>query len=351
MEDGIKISVIIPVYNVEPYVERCLCSVLDQTYQNIEIIVVDDCGTDNSMQIVERVVAEHENGQKVIILSQEENRGLSAARNRGIHEAKGEYIWFMDSDDEIKLDCLEKIVAPVLKYGDFEMVIGDYYKIYESSNSRIDGPGLLLKSGQIVGQEEIMKTYFGTGWYCSAWNRLLKKEFLIKNNLYFYEGIIMEDYLWMFMLVIVLSKVYITNEAIYLYRQRAGSITKNVVTRKMQSLIVIYKIIKDYGRENRIFDFTLCVSYIERGKTLNLIELITSSVSVKEKKKWYKRIRQEDIFPKRKDYLFVFKYKKKKDVFLGMHYLCPPSIGFYYLYFLYPISKIYKFIGNVRKMR
>ena len=110
------VSVILPVYNVEKYVENSLRSVIGQTYPDIECLIIDDCGTDRSMDVVENVLA-HSNlaGKKIRILRHEKNRGLSAARNTGLDYAEGTYIFFLDSDDSIRPNCIEKHVEAISK--------------------------------------------------------------------------------------------------------------------------------------------------------------------------------------------------------------------------------------------
>lgn len=100
-----KISVIIPVYNVEKYIRQCLESVINQTYKNLEIIIVNDGTKDNSMKIVEEYLSD----ERIKIINKE-NGGLSSARNRGMEEATGEYIYFLDSDDWIELNTIEILV-------------------------------------------------------------------------------------------------------------------------------------------------------------------------------------------------------------------------------------------------
>ena len=92
-----KISIIIPIYNVAPYVERCLYSALNQSYEDIELVLVDDCGTDNSMNIVSEVVEKYVGNKKILLFKHEHNLGLSAARNTGIKNATGDYLLFLDS--------------------------------------------------------------------------------------------------------------------------------------------------------------------------------------------------------------------------------------------------------------
>ena len=94
-----KVSIIIPIYNVAPYIKRCLQSVADQTYKDIECILIDDCGSDNSINLAKEFIYDYKGNILFTILHHEENKGLSAARNTGLRYAKGEYVYFLDSDD------------------------------------------------------------------------------------------------------------------------------------------------------------------------------------------------------------------------------------------------------------
>ncbi len=103
----ITITIVIPIYNVRDYIKNCIDSILNQTYKDYEVILVDDCGRDDSVAIAEKML---EGKIKYSTLRHDHNRGLSAARNTGVAEAKGEYILFVDSDDSLTHDCLEKLV-------------------------------------------------------------------------------------------------------------------------------------------------------------------------------------------------------------------------------------------------
>jgi glycosyltransferase involved in cell wall biosynthesis len=94
---------------------------LNQTYEDIEIILVDDCGQDKSMEVADRVIQNHKNGYKVTVLKHQQNKGLSEARNTGIKAATGDYLYFLDSDDEITLDCIETLVK---ESDGYEVIIG-----------------------------------------------------------------------------------------------------------------------------------------------------------------------------------------------------------------------------------
>ena len=120
------ITIVIPVYNVESYISDCLQSVMRQTYKGpLECILVDDCGTDKSIEIAQNMIAEYNGPIEFKVLHHEHNRGVSAARNTGIDAAKGDYVCFLDSDDWISDDCIEKLAQP-LQNEVFDIVIGDY---------------------------------------------------------------------------------------------------------------------------------------------------------------------------------------------------------------------------------
>ena len=121
-----KISIVIPVYNVAPYIGDCIRSVMHQTWQGpLECIFVDDCGTDNSMEIVRSIIEENQGNIEFKIIRHKENRGLSAARNTGIAAATGDYVYFLDSDDEITPDCIEALAAPITASEPIDFTIGE----------------------------------------------------------------------------------------------------------------------------------------------------------------------------------------------------------------------------------
>lgn len=215
-----KITIVIPVYNVEAYIEDCLRSVVAQTYKGeIECIIVDDCTPDGSSDIIERFIKEYTGNIQFKLLHHEKNRGLSAARNTGIDAATGEYIYFLDSDDEITPDCIELLAEP-LKKKKYDFVIGDYKTV----GSDIEFPPLLLDEGEITTNKEIRSYYFKDKWYMMAWNKLCNLDFIKNNSLYFKEGLINEDNLWSFQLACLAQTMYIAKEQVYLYKVRANSI-------------------------------------------------------------------------------------------------------------------------------
>lgn len=215
-----KISIVVPVYNVEAYIEDCLKSVASQTYKgDIECIIVDDCTPDGSCAIVERFITEYKGAIDFKLLHHTMNRGLSAARNTGIDAATGDYIYFLDSDDEIPPDCIELLSEP-LKEKLYDFVIGDYKVI----GSETQFPPLLLEHGVVTTNEEIRNSYFQNLWYMMAWNKLCRMNFVRKEKLYFKEGLLNEDNLWSFILACTAQTMFVIKKNTYKYKVRESSI-------------------------------------------------------------------------------------------------------------------------------
>ncbi len=234
------VSVIIPVYQVSDYIERCIRSVISQSYTCLECIIVDDATQDDSIEKYERLISDYCGSIRFRILHHEENRGISAARNTGAKAATGEWLYFMDSDDEITPDCLEKLVALGKEHPDAEMILGNTQKHFEDGRKisfiRPVIPTVFLTN------EGVFTTYQQRKMKAHAWNILIKRSFLEEHQLYFKEGIIYEDRLWMFYVVQVLSKLYLCKDITYHYYQRPNSI---VTGSKKSSIGKSYSIIYD----------------------------------------------------------------------------------------------------------
>lgn len=229
----IKVSIIIPVYNVALYIEECLRSVDNQTYQNIEVIIVDDCGMDNSMELAARFVENSSRKEQYIIVRHECNKGLSVARNTGILKSTGNYLYFLDSDDYIKSDCIEKMVQCVQNHPQAEMVYaGNSNYDMECKNF----PEFTENSRKIKNE---MLTY---GYYpIEAWNRLVIKKFILSNGLFFKENIVHEDLLWNFYLAKNVKAVCFLLENTYCYRYNPHGIMSSRLQKQCDSMDVIIK--------------------------------------------------------------------------------------------------------------
>ena len=212
-----KVSVIIPVYNVEGYVGKCLDSLSSQSFTDLEVLFVDDCSTDHSRELISGFIDKYHGEILFRLICQSKNQGQSVARNRGIMESCGEYIYFLDSDDYITDDCIEVLYAEIAKNPSLQMVIGNY---------KIVGP-LNLKpfslQQRIYKSDEIIREQLRFNIYTMPWNKLIKKSFLLDNNLLFQSGVVHEDNLWSFCCAFCFDKIAVVRKEIYIYIVHQGS--------------------------------------------------------------------------------------------------------------------------------
>lgn len=228
-----KISIILPVYNVENYIEACFNSIISQTItQGIECVIVDDCGKDHSIEIVEKLVASYEGDIHFKIVHHVSNKGLSAARNTGIKEAKGEYLYFLDSDDEIIPETLEKMYALVEQHPNVDLVQGGFFRKQEEA-----GKPTIYKIPQYTDNQLFIKYTLLTfdGDLLKGPNRLIRKEMCVNNDIWFKEGIIHEDNYWTFFLAKYVKTMCFCNMRTYFQRVNPTSITHNTNVEKEYS--------------------------------------------------------------------------------------------------------------------
>lgn len=208
-----KVSIIIPVYNVAPYIKRCLQAVADQTYKDIECILIDDCGTDNSIDIAQKFIGNYSGDITFAILKHEKNKGQAAARNTALHHAKGDYVYFLDSDDAITSDCIEKLMALAMKYPDAVFAQGNF--LNEKGDISKYGWHILLPD--YCDKHIKLENYILSIVVTSACNKVIKRSFLIEHDLFFPEGIIHEDMYWSFFLSKHTNAAAFFNEGTYIY--------------------------------------------------------------------------------------------------------------------------------------
>lgn len=262
MENLPLVSIIIPVYNVETYIEKCMLSVLNQTYSHIEAIIVDDCTPDNSIEIAQKVITRY-SGKNVRILKHATNSGLSAARNTGIKEATGDYIYFLDSDDEITIDAIEVLVS-LLKNKRLDFVLGGVKQVYPNFVDYILPKS--IKNRILESNKSIRDSFFEGKWNLMAWNKLVKKDFILENDLFFEEGIYHEDNLWSFQLAIFANSMGLTDAVTYIYYINQGSISTSIKQKNIDDLVFVLSLIIDLSKKYNIIKDVLCLEYIERNR-------------------------------------------------------------------------------------
>ena len=219
------ISVIVPVYKTESYLEKCVRSIVNQTYTNLEIILVDDGSPDNCPAMCDEW-AKKDSRIKVI---HQEYGGLSNARNHGIACARGEYISFVDSDDWIEHDMYEKLYNVMVKY-QVPLVIGGRYDVFED---RLDDKkrNTFGKEALLSAEELLPNMLLGRGCDSSAWGKLYHKSFW--DTIQFPEGKIFEDIAIMYKVVIAAKRIAICDDPLYNYYHRRNSITSSTFNLKL----------------------------------------------------------------------------------------------------------------------
>lgn len=232
-----KVSVIVPFYNVENYIEKCLKSLANQTLDDIEILLVNDGSKDGSINIAKKYVKKYP--QKFIYL-EKENGGLSDARNFALPYAKGEYITFLDSDDYVENDIYEKMYN-IAKKENSDMVECDFYWDYPNK-TRID-------IGEIYSgtKEALIKIRV------VAWNKLIKREILEKTKIKFPKGYRYEDVEFTYKLLPNLNKISFLKKPCIHYIQREGSISNSQNERTKEIFDVLDHVI-EYYKEKDIYE-------------------------------------------------------------------------------------------------
>ena len=243
-----KVSVIVPFYNVEGYIEKCLDTLVNQTLEDIEIILVNDGSKDNSILIAKKFL---ENYPKKIVYLEKENGGLSDARNFGIPYAKGEYIAFLDSDDYVEKNMYEEMYA-LAKKENSDMVQCNFYWEYIDKNKK--------KIGDV--QKYSNKKELITKGRVEAWNKLIKREILENEEIRFPKGLRYEDVEFTYKLAPYLEKVSFIDKPFIHYIQRQNSISNSQNEKTAEIFDILDNVIKYYKEKNIYEEYKNELEYI-----------------------------------------------------------------------------------------
>ena len=230
-----KVSIIVPVYNVEKYIEKCLNTLINQTLEDIQIIIVNDGSTDNSKELIKKYLHD----ERVIYL-EKENGGLSDARNYGIPYATGEYIGFVDSDDYIELDMYEKMYNKAIEENS-DMVECDFYWKYPNKIRKDIGVIYDNKKEAIVKARVV------------AWNKIIKREILEKTKILFPKGLKYEDIEFSYKLIPSLDKISFVKEPLVYYIQRDTSLA-NTQNERTSEIFTVFDNVIEYYKQNEIYE-------------------------------------------------------------------------------------------------
>lgn len=217
-----KISIIVPVYNVEAYLPKCLDSLINQTLKDIEIICINDGSTDKSLEILQKYAKE----DKRIKIIDQENQGPGVTRNNGIEVVTGDYIMFLDCDDWLDTNACELAYNQINKYKN-DIVFFNFKRFYESSkktfidNDKLSGFKKIMNNPQInlaTCQNQYMKTAY-------TWSQIYSKKFVVENDIKYSETFLCEDLVFLVKAIINANTVSVLNKPIYNYRVRKSSIS------------------------------------------------------------------------------------------------------------------------------
>lgn len=307
MNNDYLVSVIIPVYNVEKYLHRCVDSVINQNYKNLEIILVDDGSPDNSSKICD----EYKKIDNRIVVIHKNNGGLASARNSGMRVAKGDYILFVDSDDWINENTVEELLLIAIK-NDVDFV--RFTPVTASHPQKIDGTPVdfgtenFMESG-IYDKEKIRKDIFPRlfvtpnltmGPIVAAWRSLYKSKFLFDNNLYFYEDIkYSEDAIFSANVVYNSKKFYYLKGGYYYhYFYNNNSITKSFKHDRWEVCKALSMRFKQEFASKEYYDFTDQLYLEDIYNVLNALGQNKSLNTLKERYEYVKNILNDNFTKK-----------------------------------------------------
>lgn len=288
-----KVSVIVPVYNVENYIDKCLTSLINQTLKDIEIIIINDGSTDNSQIIIDKYAKKY----KRIKSYTQENKGQAAARNFGLTKSTAEYITFVDSDDYIENTMLEKLYNEIIK-NDYDIIVSDIIK--ETTNGTS-----LFKNFWVI-KDEMNKNFMTS--HMGPVARLYKRKLLIDNNFKFLEGVIYEDLASIPILGMYTNKIGYMEEAFYHYLIRDGSSMKQVTyNKKMEDIFIVMnnlsdKITVEYSDELEY----LYIEHLLYGASLRFVQFDKYNMLLRIRNIMHKKYSRyyENVYYKNKSFKF-----------------------------------------------
>lgn len=284
-----KISVIVPVYNVKDYLEACVKSIVSQTYQNLEIILVDDGATDGCSELCDEIAKTDER----IMVVHKENGGLSDARNAGMDVATGDYIGFVDSDDAIEPDMFELLINNLLNYN-ADISCCRYTRVWEDGQEENVGD-----DGEIRvynGLDALKEYIYGKTMDPFVWNKLYKSELINHPNgekRRFIKGVLGEDNPFNIEMLKTVNKVVLAEESKYRYLQkRPGAITNSAVSQKKIDSVYFW----DGVRKDCEANYPELVPYALRRQALfyiGLYNMVSNQKSYESEKKTVRNFLKE----------------------------------------------------------
>lgn len=242
------VSVIVPMYNVEKYIIKCVDSIIKQTLSNIEIVIINDGSIDRSLNVVRENFLDD---KRVTCISQN-NQGLSCARNLGLMHSKGDYIAFIDGDDWIDSNMLQEMYECALRNDSDVVCCRLQYENVENGTSCISGRS--YRTHEVIGDALIKDVLLGRNIQTSAAIKLYRNSWLRKNELHFMPGIINEDVVFVLEMAFYANKVTLINKSYYHAVERNSSITRDFSEKNIDNILYVLDIQKEFLLNHNIYN-------------------------------------------------------------------------------------------------
>ncbi len=334
-------SLILPVYNVKAYLQRCVQSILSQSFSDYEVILVDDGSTDGSGELCD-MLAEQD---KKISVVHKENGGLSSARNAGMAKARGSYIWFIDSDDRIEPAALELLHSHAVRE-EPDMIKFDYIRIEQTaaevhSNAK---PGFYR--GEQLEELRNLAFYSAGNYVLSAWLHLYSRKFLVANQLSFVSerAVGSEDYLFNLQAMAKAETIRVCDRAFYNYEQRMGSLTQRYKVNLPGRYMLLYTMLREsYEAMGLLEQYESSISafyiwHLLRGTCIPNAYYVTQGHTLQEGRREIREFLASESFQKAYRHLDKKQFSPKKRLHLrAMKWKIEPL--FYWLYIKKPELK------------
>lgn len=295
---NIKVSIIVPIYNVEKYLDRCVISLLNQTYENIEIILVDDGSPDNSPKMCDEYAA----GDSRVNVVHKINGGLSDARNAGLEVATGDYILFLDSDDYVELNMIEKLLKVAVTNKSDVVVFGYYADFVDKDESLLSTRNFpsINKSYSLDSFNEIPLNSDMIGLLGYAWNKLYNSKVIKSNNMKFTKGIsLVEDMVFNGPVLMKCNNISFVEDMFVHYMQRprvtlGNKFYDNFFDLKLMAIDSIEKLLLHWKIQNEIVNENRLSSEFSALKSVVRLLSNADNYNMKEKKDYLKKLFKKD---------------------------------------------------------
>ncbi len=286
----IKVSVILPVYGVAAYIEKCTQSLLNQTLQEMEFLFVDDHGPDNSIELLKQTIAGHPRERQFRILTPEHNLGAGMARNYAIPEARGEYIAFVDSDDWIAPDTFEKLYATAQQYGGVDLCYSQQYKDYTDGTPSVILTNPIVEPGEFTYEK---RAYFLTHYVSYFTTFIFKRSFIEQRSVRFPDDRSADDSFFLACALMTAKSIARIDVPFYHYLIRPGSVTTTKDSVKYKKRLTVFSKLMAYAKEQGVYDGLkqeLDFLYIKKGYISSLVNYVTNALE--PRKEVFKEIYQ-----------------------------------------------------------